>query len=92
VIEACINAFEHSQSKDQLLHVDFSIGEEEFTMVMSDRGHGFDVSEAISKVKERRGRGDQRRGWGLELIGKFMDKVEIESGQDGTTLTLVKYR
>lgn len=92
VIEACINAFEHSQSKDQRLNVAFSIGEEELTVVMTDRGHGFDVSEAVSKVKKRRARGDQRRGWGLELIGTFMDEVEIESGQDGTILTLVKYR
>ena len=70
----------------------FSIGEEELTVVMTDREHGFDVSEAVSKVKKRRARGDQRRGWGLELIGTFMDEVEIESGQDGTILTLVKYR
>ncbi len=92
VIEACINAFEHSQSKDQRLKVDFSVGEKELTVVMSDRGHGFDVSTALAKVRKRRASGEMRRGWGLELIGRFMDEVDIESGQDGTTLTLVKYR
>ena len=92
MVEACINAFEHSQSKDQRLQVDFSIGDKELTVLISDRGHGFDVSSALAKVRKRHTGGELRRGWGLELIGTFMDEVDIESGRDGTTLTLVKYR
>ena len=87
VIEACINAFEHSQSKDQRLYVDFSLEEKELTVVMSDHGHGFYVSSALAKVKKRRAGGEQRRGWGLELMGTFMDEVDIESGQDGRRCT-----
>ena len=92
VIEACINAFEHSQSKDKRLAVDFTIGADELTVVMSDRGHGFDVSATLERVRDRRARGEMRRGWGLKLMGEYMDEVDIDSGRDGTTLTLVKYR
>ena len=34
----------------------------------------------------------KRRGCGLELIGRFMDEVDIQSGRDSTPQTLVKYR
>ncbi|MFC1527065.1 ATP-binding protein [Candidatus Latescibacterota bacterium] len=36
--------------------------------------------------------GDLKRGWGLELMGQFMDDVRIESGPEGTTLTMTKRR
>lgn len=92
LVEACINAFEHSLSKDQRLRVDFLTGPEELTMVVSDRGQGFDAVAAAQRLRQRREVGDQRRGWGLELIGQFMDRVDIESDPEGTTLTLVKRR
>ena len=92
LVEACINSFEHSQSKDRRLQVDFAVGERELTIVISDRGHGFDVKQALEKMKERRDHGEMKRGWGLELMGEFMDEVDIDSDADGTILTLVKYR
>ncbi|MBT4096552.1 MAG: hypothetical protein HOM68_20885 [Gemmatimonadetes bacterium] len=55
-------------------------------------GHGFDVDAALQIVRDRRETGDMRRGWGLELIGEFMDDVRIHSGPGGTTLTLIKRR
>ncbi len=81
-MEACINSFEHSQSKDRRLQVDFAVGERELTIVISDRGHGFDVKQALEKMKERRDHGEMKRGWGLELMGEFMDEVDIDSDAD----------
>ena len=92
LVEACINAFEHSQSKDRRLQIDFAVNERELTIVVSDRGHGFTVEEARQKTEERRASGEMRRGWGLELMDQFMDEIDIDTGADGTTLTLVKYR
>lgn len=92
LVEACINAFEHSRSKDQRLRVDFLTTPEELIVVVSDRGHGFDAVAAAERLRQRREAGDQRRGWGLELIEQFMDSVDIESGPEGTTLTLMKRR
>ena len=92
LVEACINSFEHSQSKDRRLQVDFAVSERDLTIAISDRGHGFDVKQAVEKMKARRERGDMKRGWGLELMGELMDEVDIDSDADGTILTLVKYR
>ena len=92
VLEACINAFEHSHSKSARLRLEFVPTAEALTVTVSDQGHGFDVETALEKVKKRRESGDMRRGWGLELIGEFMDDVRIDSSPDGTTMTLVKRR
>lgn len=90
LVEACINAFEHSQSKDRRLNIDFDSSGGALTIVISDRGHGFDVEEAQDRVKQRRQSGEKRRGWGLRLMEELMDEVHIESGQNGTRLILVK--
>lgn len=92
LVEACINAFEHSHSKSARLRLEFVPTPEALTVTISDQGHGFDVRTALKQVRERRESGVMRRGWGLELIGEFMDDVRIESGPGGTTLTLVKRR
>lgn len=92
LVEACINAFEHSKSKSARLRLEFVPSPEALTIVVSDQGHGFDVADALSRIRARRERGEMRRGWGLELIGEFMDDMHIESGPEGTTLTLIKNR
>ena len=91
LIEACINAFEHSQSKDGLLKIDFDFEDDALTIVISDRGHGFDVQTIEERRRRRREKG-QRRGWGLTLIHELMDYVDIDSGQNGTTVTMIKRR
>ena len=91
LIEACINAFEHSQSKDGLLKIDFYFEDDALTIVISDRGHGFDVQTIEEKRRRRREKG-QRRGWGLTLIHELMDDFDIKSDQNGTTVTMIKRR
>ena len=39
---------------------------------------------------EARARAMQKRGWGLEIIREMMDEVDIDSGDDGTTITMLK--
>ena len=34
----------------------------------------------------------QKRGWGLEIIREMMDDVDIESDDEGTTITMLKKR
>ena len=91
LIESCINAFEHSRSKDGRLKIDFDIGDGDLTISISDRGGGFDVSAAEHKRKQQRTK-EQRRGWGLTLIHELMDEVDINSDHNGTTVTMVKRR
>lgn len=92
LIEACINAIEHSQSKDGRLHIDFDVSDSALTIVISDRGHGFEVDAVRDKLRQRRESGQRQRGWGLQLMEELMDRVELQSDSNGTTLTLVKNR
>lgn len=92
LIEACINAIEHSQSKDGRLHIDFDVSDRALTIVISDRGHGFDVEAVREDLRQRRESGQRHRGWGLQLMEELMDHVDLQSDSDGTTLTLVKNR
>ena len=89
LIEACINAFEHSQSKDGRLRIDLDVDAGALVIAISDRGHGFDVGAARKRRGEpREPRGG--RGWGLELIEEMVDQVCIESDQNGTIITMIK--
>jgi serine/threonine-protein kinase RsbW len=92
LIEACINAFEHSQSKDQQISINFAIGDEDLTIQISDTGQGFDHEAARKEVVERRERGESKRGWGLTIMSELMDNVSIQSDENGTVITMIKQR
>jgi len=99
VAEACINAFEHSQTPDRKVDIEFRIGSEGddsgrpyLEVDVSDAGRGFDPSrleapEIAAKLKSRR-----KRGWGIRIIESLMDDVRIESGTRGTRIIMRKYR
>jgi serine/threonine-protein kinase RsbW len=91
LIEACINAFEHSKSKDGRININFEIGEEQLTIHISDRGQGFDLKQVQDQLQQRHGRGEHR-GWGLKIMKELMDEVKIDSNEQGTTITMVKRR
>ena len=89
LIEACINAFEHSESNKQI-EIHFRIKGDELEIQVTDKGKGFDKSKVkIPKIEEKRG-SDHKRGWGLQLIKELMDTVEFESSSEGTTVTMTK--
>ncbi len=92
LIEACINAIEHSKSEERRVYINFDVGEDALTIRIGDKGHGFRSEEAQKKVDNRRAQGEQRRGWGLTLMEEMMDDVQIQSGENGTVLTMVKRR
>lgn len=91
LIEACINAFEHSQSQDGRISINFEIGEDKLAIRISDRGQGFDLKQVQDQLQERHGRGEHR-GWGLKIMKGLMDEVRVESDEKGTTITMVKHR
>ena len=67
LIEACINAFEHSESNKQI-EIHFRIKGDELEIQVTDKGKGFDESKVkIPKIEEKIG-SDHKRGWGLQLI------------------------
>jgi serine/threonine-protein kinase RsbW len=98
VIEACINALEHSHAADREVYVTFQIlgegGEpEKLRIMVRDNGVGFSPdSMEEPAVVEGKLRALQKRRWGLKLIQGMMDEVEIRSGTDGTTVVMSKMR
>lgn len=94
IIEACINAREHSGSADKRIYVRIagtSVGEgnSRIDIWITDRGKGFDVTEARTR-RSKLGTA-HKRGWGLQIIEAHMDEVGISTKPDGTTIHMVKY-
>ena len=86
LVEACINAAEHSLSPDGKIHQKFAISADKITITVSNRG-----VRLADKPKRASDDGEARRGWGLKLIKGLMDEVNIEQTDDGTRITMVKY-
>ncbi|MEK7434602.1 MAG: ATP-binding protein [Cyanobacteriota bacterium] len=93
LIEACINAIEHSKSEDRKLYIKFIVNKNEITVIFRDNGKGFEIANVNENpdIKEKL-KSDYKRGWGIKLIKTLMDKVEIESGNTGTILKMTKVK
>jgi len=96
VVEACINAFEHSHADRRQVDVRFRVwgsGEpERLEIQVRDRGVGFSPDAIEDPKIEQKIRGERKRGWGLKIIQGLMDEVEIHSGREGTTVVMSKSR
>jgi serine/threonine-protein kinase RsbW len=96
VVEACINALEHSRSSDQEVFVTFQViggpDPEKLRIMVKDHGIGFSPEVQEEPTIGGKIKGPQKRGWGLKIIRGLMDEVEIHSGADGTTIVMSKMR
>jgi serine/threonine-protein kinase RsbW len=89
LIEACINAAEHSLSPDRKIRQKFTIDDKKIVITISNRGLRLTdrIAEQPSVTTD-----EGRRGWGLGLIRQLMDEVRVESVEDGTRIVMTKYR
>lgn len=95
VVEAFINASEHSLSPERRIYQRFRAEGDKLVITISSRG--------IVPVPLEAGNGESagpspeletlanKRGLGLSLIRTLMDEVEFESVDDGTSLRMTKY-
>ena len=90
LIEATINAFEHSETETSNVEIHFIIEGDMLVIKVTDQGKGFDKSTVEIPNIEKKLSSDYKRGWGLQLIQELMDTVEFESTNDGTTVTMTK--
>jgi len=97
VVEACINASEHSLSPDRKIYQRFQVENDRLSITISSRGilpgnlaGSFQGQEEASGAAES-ATSDDRRGWGLKLIRTLMDEVEFERVDEGTSLRMTKY-
>ncbi len=99
LVEACINAAEHSLSPDRKIYQRFRVESDKLVVTVSSRGVAVSASasqngEAIPEPgqgSQANGSAKGRRGWGLKLIRTLMDEVEFERVDDGTRLRMTKY-
>lgn len=95
LIEACINAAEHSLSPDRKIYQRFRVESDKLVVTVASRGvvpaslAGQNGQQA--GVKDEKEDAQSRRGWGLKLIQTLMDEVEFERVDDGTQLRMTKY-
>jgi serine/threonine-protein kinase RsbW len=86
LIEACINAAEHSHSPDRKIYQRFSVHDDRIVITVSNRGIKLTDRSAV-EIEPKEG----RRGWGLNLIRGLMDEVKIEQVDDGTRISMTKF-
>lgn len=94
VVEACINAFEHSGARDREVQMRLLVlGEDAdpkgLEITIRDKGVGFMPTEVVASKQPDL---PQKRGHGLRIIHGLMDDVKIQSDSDGTTVTMTKLR
>jgi serine/threonine-protein kinase RsbW len=93
IVEACINASEHSLSPDRKIYQRFRVENDKLVITIASRGivpsnlNGYNRPS----TSETNAAAEQRRGWGLKLIKTLMDEVEFERVDEGTSLRMTKY-
>ena len=98
LVEACINAFEHADCRDEQLHLTFRLrrepeGSREWLEVeVLDKGKGFEQESVERPSIEKSFATHRKRGWGLQIIKSLMDEVEITSGKWGTRIVMRKFK
>jgi serine/threonine-protein kinase RsbW len=96
VVEACINALEHSRSSEKEVFVTFEVlggqDPEKLRITVRDTGVGFSPEAIEEPTIQEKLKSQRKRGWGLKIIRGLMDEVEIDSGSEGTTVVMSKMR
>ena len=96
VVEACINALEHSRASDGEIYVTFQVlgdkDAEKLRIMVRDTGVGFSPGDIEDPSMDSKIKAVRKRGWGLKIIRGLMDEVEIRSGAEGTTVVMSKLR
>jgi serine/threonine-protein kinase RsbW len=82
IIEACINAFEHSASESGKVRLRYLLSPDKIELFVQDDGKGFRTGKTPEESKKN-------RGWGLKLIRELVDDVEIVTGPDGTVVHMM---
>jgi serine/threonine-protein kinase RsbW len=99
LVEACINASEHSLSPERKIYNRFRVEGDKLTITVSSRGLSVPAEVSANGTLSAEPNGHEksgpavrsRRGWGLKLIRTLMDDVEFEQADDGTRLRMTKY-
>ncbi len=90
VIEACINALEHSKGGEKKIYLRFDVTEDRMEASIESSGREFVVQETGEPFIGKKLADDFGRGWGVKLMKRFTDSVRFEKTSRGTKVVLVK--
>lgn len=92
LVEACINAFEHSRNKSAKVFLRFVSSVDRLTIHVQNGGVDFDAPvKNAAPAAEAPPALPRKRGWGFELMRGLMDEVRMEKIRGGAKIVLVKY-
>lgn len=91
LIEACINAAEHSDSPDKKIYQRFAIDGDKLIITVSNKGKTFGQANGQSTPSVAAPPAKGARGRGLQIIRALMDEVKFDHTDDGTRLVMTKY-
>lgn len=90
VIEACINAMEHSKGRDRNIYLKVDFNENRLEISVESTGREFVSPGTGEPYMGKEFKDDTGRGWGIKLIKSFTDSVRFEKTERGTKVILVK--
>ncbi len=89
LIEACINAMEHSRGAERKVYISIAVDETQLEVSVESTGQEFILQETGEPYGDRDSH-PANRGWGLKLIKRFTDQVKFEKTTSGTKIVLLK--
>ena len=92
VLEACLNALEYGEGEVKVELVAHSGETPWIEVFVEDHGPGFDPTEIAAPALEKKLRAPRKRGWGLELMRRLMDEVEVQSRPGLTRVRMTRGR